>query len=752
MPASTLNSPTTHDAYASEHHHHHLIPTKDTLIAMDAVEKQPQDMNATMMRCPTTSTTSSPQSEDDNDNTSDSISTEVLSAQSCDSFCTTRQYASSENNANDHASVVFEPIVLDRIFEDNLSVEMLSLYQELLPTRESHDRRSRLISKIERLLNTEWPDRDIRVHLFGSSVNDLGTSQSDVDLCITTPWNGLRNVRVLAKLFKRCGMQHVVCVPRAKVPIVRLFDPETQLACDINVNNTLALQNTKMIKTYVALDPRVRPLIMILKHWTKQRRLNDAANGGTLSTYTWTCMTLNFLQMRHNSILPVLHQLVGTKDDDSFCTDVERLRGYGQDNHESLGGLLYAFFRHFAVEFDYANQVVSVRNGRYLSKEEKDWDVGRNKFSLCVEEPFNVSRNLGNSADQQSVRGLTVEFRRACHLLAAGASLDLVCLPYISPVEEQALDLETISSPSPTLCHQQPATISSNGVNTTRPMILPIHPMDNATVSPSFHDNDNSYTSSSNLIPSIPTYDIRYMDSPHNNNHHRPRFNSAIVSPHNQSSYSRRPSVTRITRHGSHPVTYCTTTTATTAGPKPIAITIALPPSSSYATSTRHHRVVPVQDMHTTVDSIFARYCNNMNEHRRSSNNSNYYRRNSLAHRGSSNSEWPTISPTTSSNSNWETTGSHQQQQQPQRRRRWSTVKKATEDQQQQQQSPSAPPTRRTMADVVKTTRHKNGGAHSNPTRHPIKSKSEGASHGNSSNSNGSGRQRRRNKQHHHRR
>ncbi|KAJ8659778.1 hypothetical protein O0I10_004371 [Lichtheimia ornata] len=727
---------------------------------MDTVEKQPQDLNATMMRCPTTSTTSSPQSEDDNDNTSDSISTEVLSAQSCDSFCTTQQYPSSENNSIDHSSVTFEPIVLDRIFEDNLSVEMLSLYEELLPTRESHDRRSRLISKIERLLNTEWPDRDIRVHLFGSSVNDLGTSQSDVDLCITTPWNGLRNVRVLAKLFKRCGMQHVVCVPRAKVPIVRLFDPETQLACDINVNNTLALQNTKMIKTYVALDPRVRPLIMILKHWTKQRRLNDAANGGTLSTYTWTCMTLNFLQMRHNSILPVLHQLVGNKDDDSFCTDVERLRGYGEDNHESLGGLLYAFFRHFAVEFDYANQVVSVRHGRYLSKEEKAWDVGRNKFSLCVEEPFNVSRNLGNSADQQSVRGLTVEFRRACHLLAAGASLDLVCLPYISPGEEQALEMEMPSSPSPTSppLPQQPAIIQSNGVNTTRPIILPIHPMDNAAISPTLHD-DNSYTSSStsisttNLIPSIPAYDIRYMDTHHNNIiPHRPRFNSAIVSPstnHNHSSYSRRTSTTRIARHGSHPVTCCT---ATTGGPTPIAITIALPPPSSYATSTRHHRVVPVQDMHTTVDSIFARYCNNMEDHRRSSN---HHRRNSLARRRSSNSEWPTISPTTSSNSNWETTGSRQQQQQPQRRRRWSTVKKVSDDQQQQQQAqlPPSQPTRRTMADVVKTTRNnKNDGCHANQTRHPVKSKSEAASNGNprSSSGNGSGRQRRRNKQQHH--
>jgi hypothetical protein len=71
-------------------------------------------------------------------------------------------------------------------------------------------------------------------------------------------------------------MDKVVCVPFAKVPIVKIWDPELQLACDMNVNNTLALENTRMIKTYVQIDDRVRPLAMIIKHWTKQRLLNDA--------------------------------------------------------------------------------------------------------------------------------------------------------------------------------------------------------------------------------------------------------------------------------------------------------------------------------------------------------------------------------------------------------------------------------------------------------------------------------------------
>lgn len=71
-------------------------------------------------------------------------------------------------------------------------------------------------------------------------------------------------------------MDKVVCRAAAKVPIVKCWDPELQLACDINVNNPLALENTRMIKTYVQLDDRVRPLAKIIKHWTKQRLLNDA--------------------------------------------------------------------------------------------------------------------------------------------------------------------------------------------------------------------------------------------------------------------------------------------------------------------------------------------------------------------------------------------------------------------------------------------------------------------------------------------
>ena len=71
-------------------------------------------------------------------------------------------------------------------------------------------------------------------------------------------------------------MEKVVCIRSAKVPIAKIWDPELHLACDMNINNVMALENTRMVRTYVEIDPRVRPLIMIVKHWTKARVINEA--------------------------------------------------------------------------------------------------------------------------------------------------------------------------------------------------------------------------------------------------------------------------------------------------------------------------------------------------------------------------------------------------------------------------------------------------------------------------------------------
>ncbi|KAI1204873.1 uncharacterized protein F4807DRAFT_465239 [Annulohypoxylon truncatum] len=327
--------------------------------------------------------------------------------------------------------------------ERKLTTDMRELYDRLRPTEKVEVKRGMLVTKLENLLNDAWPGHDIRVHLFGSSGNLLCSDDSDVDICIVTPWRELEEVCMLADLLAKRGMQKVVCVSSAKVPIVKIWDPELELACDMNVNNTLALENTRMIKTYVQIDDRVRPLAMIIKYWTRRRIVNDAAYGGTLSSYTWICMIIAFLQLRQPPVLPTLHQRpqqkLPRKDDNiaTFADDIDKLKGFGSKNKSTLGELLFEFFRFYAHEFDYSTDVLSVRLGKVISKKEKNWHFAQNN-QLCVEEPFNIGRNLGNTADDTAFRGLHLELRRAFDLIADG-KLDECCEQYVYPKEEEKI-------------------------------------------------------------------------------------------------------------------------------------------------------------------------------------------------------------------------------------------------------------------------------------------------------------------------
>ncbi|KAL2262521.1 hypothetical protein VTK26DRAFT_1051 [Humicola hyalothermophila] len=339
--------------------------------------------------------------------------------------------------------------------ETKLERDMRELYERLLPTERIEANRRKLVSKLEQLFNEEWPGHDIRVHLFGSSGNLLCSDDSDVDICITTPWRELESVCLIADLLNRHGMEKVVCVSSAKVPIVKIWDPELKLACDMNVNNTLALENTRMVRTYVSIDDRVRPLAMIIKYWTRRRIVNDAAFGGTLSSYTWICMIIAFLQLRDPPVLPALHQrhnLKQLKKDGTrseFADDIPKLRSIGSKNKDSLASLLFQFFRFYAHEFDYDKYALSIRLGRLLTKTEKKWHIGSNN-ALCIEEPFNTIRNLGNTADDTSFRGLHLELRRAFDLIAAG-KFEECCEQYVFPKEEERIWQKPAPAPRPVL-------------------------------------------------------------------------------------------------------------------------------------------------------------------------------------------------------------------------------------------------------------------------------------------------------------
>lgn len=123
--------------------------------------------------------------------------------------------------------------VKSRLTEDEerkLTTDMRELYDRLLPTDAVEKKRRKLVTKLEKIFNDEWPGHDIRVNLFGSSGNLLCSDDSDgmvddslpplfplrflavllcwltyysVDICITTEWKELEGVCMIAELLAR---------------------------------------------------------------------------------------------------------------------------------------------------------------------------------------------------------------------------------------------------------------------------------------------------------------------------------------------------------------------------------------------------------------------------------------------------------------------------------------------------------------------------------------------------------------------
>ncbi|OHX01080.1 poly RNA polymerase cid13 [Colletotrichum incanum] len=177
--------------------------------------------------------------------------------------------------------------------------------------------------------------------------------------------------------------------------------------CDINFAAHLALHNTLLLRCYSHTDPRVRPLVLFIKHWAKVRGINTPYRG-TLSSYGYVLMMLHYLvNVVQPFVCPNLQALgpppppegmspTGV-DESIMCrghfvgfwrdeAEILRLAQMNQlnGNRDSLGQLLRGFFEYYAQNgsmstysgrgYDWGRDVLSIRTpGGLLSKTDKGW-------------------------------------------------------------------------------------------------------------------------------------------------------------------------------------------------------------------------------------------------------------------------------------------------------------------------------------------------------------------------------------------
>jgi hypothetical protein len=227
---------------------------------------------------------------------------------------------------------------------------------------------------------------------------------------------------------------------------VKCRDARTGIPLDISVNNTLALHNTQLLKTYSMQDARVSQTILAIKYWAMCRDVSDAPSG-TLSSYSWSLLSIQSMQMTTPPL--VANVQTGKKrniqhvegDDYDVTIHPNPMSLLKQHNQQTLGEIVVNFFETFA-NWDWSLDICSIRNGAALSREEKGWleqdptaieiiineeskRVG--KHSLSIEDPFDLRRDLSTVLRAEGVMDIHEEILRMWFGICNGDSWQQLC-------------------------------------------------------------------------------------------------------------------------------------------------------------------------------------------------------------------------------------------------------------------------------------------------------------------------------------
>ncbi|KAK2837353.1 hypothetical protein Q5P01_014565 [Channa striata] len=312
--------------------------------------------------------------------------------------------------------------------KDKLSDQMVELFEECQQQDSDLIKKEMCRSQLQRDIQRIYAVA--RLYLTGSSMNGLGCRSSDADLCLVLKGNKrhdpIQVLSALQRLFRSLSYVERTQLIRAKVPILRFREKGSDLEFDLNVNNTVGIRNTFLLRSYAYADLRIRPMILVIKKWARYSQINDASKG-TLSSYTLVLMVLHYLQTLNEPVVPSLQRdypecFNPFMDIDMVPEGPKHIPPYLSRNQLSLGELLLGFLKYY-TDFRWDKQVISVREAKALPKTNfREW---RNKY-ICVEEPFernNVARAVHEKAKFDAIKA---QFAESCRILHERKDLNAI--------------------------------------------------------------------------------------------------------------------------------------------------------------------------------------------------------------------------------------------------------------------------------------------------------------------------------------
>nr|XP_046241304.1 terminal uridylyltransferase 7 isoform X2 [Scatophagus argus] len=294
-------------------------------------------------------------------------------------------------------------------------------------------KRQSVVALMQDLLLSVLPE--IRLRLYGSSCTKFGFKDSDVNIDIQYPPH-MHQPDVLMLVKDNLSVSPLFVDLEAdfhaRVPVVICKEKNSGLVCKVSAGNENAFQTTSYLSALSNREPVLLPLVLGLRRWAQICVIDHAEEGG-LPPYVFALMVIYFLQQRKESLLPTylkqdikVFSLSRLSDFNLTHVDEDGYLhwAYTPSSKESsqpaegscikgkvplvfqtphlpveVGLLWVEMLRFYSLEFNTADNVISVRTSVVLSREMKDWPKKR----IAVEDPFAVKRNVARTVNSQQM-------------------------------------------------------------------------------------------------------------------------------------------------------------------------------------------------------------------------------------------------------------------------------------------------------------------------------------------------------------
>ncbi|XP_029776893.1 terminal uridylyltransferase 7 isoform X2 [Suricata suricatta] len=320
-----------------------------------------------------------------------------------------------------------------------IGIAIDKVVQEFGLHNENLEQRLEIKRIMENVFQHKLPDCSLR--LYGSSCSRLGFKNSDVNIDIQFP--AIMSQPDVLLLVQEClkNSESFVDVDadfHARVPVVVCREKQSGLLCKVSAGNENACLTTNHLTALGKLESKLVPLVIAFRYWAKLCSIDHPEEGG-LPPYVFALMGIFFLQQRKEPLLPVYlgswiegfslnklgnFNLKDVQEDavvweyaDSAAGDAETTkheaptevpvkRGQASlifdTKHQPsvpVGQLWVEMLRFYALEFNLADLVISIRVKESVSRESKDWPKKR----IAIEDPYSVKRNVARTLNNQPV-------------------------------------------------------------------------------------------------------------------------------------------------------------------------------------------------------------------------------------------------------------------------------------------------------------------------------------------------------------